>query len=218
MQTDNMTNPQKGRLGEKLVKSYINDDLIPSLKKTEGWTDIIYTVAWFKATYSQDFQDFIKFEEEKQTRRLLANGFYPTKEFVDYFNKLIDSLSNTPDGFLIKMKRNGAFRKVKEAIEEYNLTSKIQLEDIKGNLLLELHIKDKMLPVVDGKIEVIEVKSGTGNKLQVDSYKNSVANGYPLRLYKVDLKVPSIMEKVIITPEEVVTNCFRNMGSFTRRL
>jgi hypothetical protein len=169
LEIDKLTVQKRGRLGEKLVESYINDDLIPSLKKTEGWTDIIYTIAWFKATYSQDFQDFIKFEEEKQTILLLANGFYPTKEFADYFNKLIDSLSNTPDGFLIKMKRNGAFRKVKEAIEEYNLTSKIQLEDFDGNQLLQLPCEDEKLPVVDGKIEVVEVKTGVGNQLQVNS-------------------------------------------------
>ena len=90
------------------------------------------------------------------------------------------------------MKRNGAFRKVKQAVEEYNLTSKIQLEDFDGNKFLQLPKENEKLPVVDGKIEVVEVKTGKGNQLQVDSYRNAVANGYPLRLFKVDLKVPQI--------------------------
>jgi hypothetical protein len=217
MEIDKLTVQKRGRLGEKLVEAYINDDLIPSLKKTEGWTDIIYTVAWFKATYPQkDYEDFIKFEEEKQTRLLLANGFYPTKEFADYFNKLVDCLSNTPDGFLIKMKRNGAFRKVKQAVEEYNLTSKIQLEDFDGNKFLQLPKENEKLPVVDGKIEVVEVKTGKGNQLQVDSYRNAVANGYSLRLFKVDLKVPQIWEKVIVNPNEVVLNCFKDLNTFAK--
>lgn len=218
METDNMTPSQRGRLGEKMVECYINDDLIPSLKKTEGWTDIIYTKALMKATYTQDFQDFIKFEEEKQTRLILSNEFYPTKDFADYFNKLIDSLSNTADGFLIKMKRRGTFKTVKEAIEEYDLASKIQLEDLQGNLLLQLPNEDEKLPVVNGEIEVVEVKTGVGNRLQVNSYRNSVANGYPLRLFKIDLKESSILEKVIINPNEVVTNCFRDLSTFKRRL
>jgi hypothetical protein len=210
MQPENLTGKQRGRIGERLVECYINDELIPSLKKTEGWTDIIYTIAWFKATYPQkDYQDFIKFEEEKQTRLLIANGFYPTKEFADYFNKLIDSLSNTPDGFLIKMKRNGAFRKVKQAIEDYNLTSKIQLEDFDGNLMLQLPNVDEKLSVVDGKIEVVEVKTGVGNQLQVWSYRNAVTNGYPLHLFKVDLKSLEIRDKLIVNPNEVVTTALR---------
>jgi hypothetical protein len=262
MQPENLTGNQRGRMGERLVECYINDELIPSLKKTEGWTDIIYTIAWCKATYPQcyindelarrtypqkdindelarrtypqkeiqdfikfveekqtrllleNYQDFIKFVEEKQTRLLLANGFYPTKEFICYFNKLVDSLSNRPDGFLIKMKRMGRYGKIKEAIEEYTLTSKFQLEDL--NRLLELPNEDKILPVVDGKIEVVEVKTGVGN-LQVDSYRNAVANGYPLRLFKVDLKVPLIWEKVIVNPNEVVSNFFKEMNTFAKR-
>jgi len=274
MQPENLTGNQRGRMGERLVECYINDELIPSLKKTEGWTDITYTIAWCKATYPQcyinnkpipslkrteeqtdytavtmawfkvtypqkdyqdfikseeekqtwrnatcsqkDYQDYIKFVEEKQTRLLLANGFYPTKEFVYYFNKLVDSLSNRPDGFLIKMKRTGRYGKIKEAIEEHTLTSKLQLEDLIGNRYLELPNEDKILPVVDGKIEVVEVKTGVGN-LQVNSYRNAVANGYPLRLFKVDLTVPQIWEKVIVNPNEVVSNFFKEMNTFEKR-
>jgi len=98
MQPDKMTRGQIGRLGEEMVRTYINNEIIPSLKVTEGWTDIIYTMAWFKAPSVEGFENFAKFKEEKHTRLILSNGFYPTKNFADYFNKLIDSLSNTPDG------------------------------------------------------------------------------------------------------------------------
>jgi hypothetical protein len=218
MQTNNLTVRQKGRFGERLVECYINDELIPSLKTTEGWTDIIYTVAWFKSTHCSDYPESIaKFEEEREVRILLSSGYYPTKEFHDYFKKLTFSLCNMPDGFLIKMKRTGTSKSVKEAIEEFDITSTSTFEDNYGNLLLELPEKNKVLPVVKGKIEVVEVKTGVGNQLQVESYRNSVAHGYPLRLFKVDLNVPEIMEKVIVNPNEVVLNCFKDMSTFTKR-
>ena len=53
--------------------------------------------------------------------------------------------------------------------------------------------------------------------MRVDSYRNSVANGYPLRLFKVDIKVPEIMEKVIVNPNEVITECFKDMSAFAKR-
>jgi hypothetical protein len=115
------------------------------------------------------------------------------------------------------MKRTGIKRKVKEAIKEYDITSNIQVHDRYGNQLYVLPNAEQMLPVVDGKIEVVEVKTGAGNQLQVNSYRNAVANGYPLRLFKVDLKALSIFEKVIVDPKEIVTNCFRDMSTFTRR-
>jgi len=94
------------------------------------------------------------------------------------------------------MKRNGAFRKVKQAIEEYNLTSKIQLEDFDGNKFLQLPKENEKLQVVDGKIEVVEVKTGVGNQIQV--YRNAVANGYPLHLFRVDLNSLEIRDKLIV--------------------
>ncbi len=213
-----MTNQQIGHRGEELVENYIRHNLIPTLQNKDAWTDIIYTGAWFKSTHSSTYPEaFIKFEEEQEVRELLLDGFYPTPEFLNYFKKLTISLSNVPDGFLIKMKRTGIKRKVKEAIKEYDITSNIQVHDRYGNQLYVLPNAEQMLPVVDGKIEVVEVKTGAGNQLQVNSYRNAVANGYPLRLFKVDLKALSIFEKVIVDPKEIVTNCFRDMSTFTRR-
>ena len=86
MEIDKLTVQKRGRLGEKLVEACINDDLIPSLKKTEGWTNIIYTVAWFKATYPQkDYEDFIKFEEENK------QGFSLQTDSIRQKNSLITS-------------------------------------------------------------------------------------------------------------------------------
>jgi hypothetical protein len=187
--------------------------LIPLLKQTEGWTDMIYTEAWFKGVPEHFPESIKKFEEEKEVRLLIANGFIPTKEFWVYFSKLTDALSNIPDVFLIKMKRTGTFRKVKEAIEEFDITSNAGFEDINGNPVLKLPDKNEKLPVVNGKIEVVEVKTGKRcYTLQVPSYRNAVANGYPLRLFKVDLCSFEIKEKLIANPSEVSSNCLKDMS------
>ena len=213
MQTDKMTNPQRGRIGERLVECYINDELIPLLKKNEGWTDIIYTQAWFKSSHSSDYPESIKkFEDEMEVRLLITNGFCPTSEFWEYFKKLTGSLSNIPDGFLIKMERTRKCRKVEEAIEEFDITSNAGLEDINGNPILKLPNKDTQLPVVKGKIEVVEVKTGRScYTLQVPSYRNAVANGYHLRLFKVNLSSFEIREKLMVAPNEIISDCFKEM-------
>ena len=212
MQTDKMTNPQKGRLGERLVELYVNDELIPSLKKDEGWTDIVYTEAFFKSPRSPVFPESLrKFEEEREARLILTNGFCPTKEFLEYFRKLTSSLSNIPDGFLIKMKRTGIYKTVKEAVEEFEVTCNARFEDINGNPVLKVPKKNTRLPVVNGEIEVVEVKSGKSYTLQVPSYKNALANGYHLRLFKVDLNSFEIREKLMLSPDEVDSDYFKAM-------
>jgi hypothetical protein len=200
-----MSSQKKGRIAERLIECYINDELIPSLKKKEGWTDIIYTQAWFKMPHSQRYpESFMKFEEEMEARVLISNGFCPTKEFLEYFKKLTASLSNIPDGFLIKMKRTETSRKTNEAIKEFDLTSKAEFIDSNNNPMFSKFHKNKMLPVVNGKIEVVEVKSGKGNPLQIHSYRNAAAKGYPLRLFHVDLNSSKIKEKLIVNPNEII--------------
>lgn len=38
----------RGCIGERMVELYVNDELIPSLKKKEGWSDILYVRAWYQ--------------------------------------------------------------------------------------------------------------------------------------------------------------------------
>ena len=213
MQTDKMTNPQRGRMGERMVELYINDELIPYLKKNEGWTDIIYTKAWFK-NCPQDFPESFKKLEEMEARLLLSNGYYPTKDFWEHFKRLTSSLSNIPDGFLIKMKRTGKYGKTTEALREFDITSNANLMDINGNPVLEKPKGNETLPIVYGRIEVVEVKSGKSvHTLQILSYRNAVADGYPLRLFKVDLETSEIKEKLIVNPDEVASTSFKQMTS-----
>jgi hypothetical protein len=200
-------------MGERMVELYINDELIPYLKKNEGWTDIIYTNAWFKNN-AWDVESFRKLEEEMEARLLLSNGYYPTKDFWEQFKGLTSSLSNTPDGFLIKMNRTGRYGNTTEALKEFNITSDATLSDLNGNPLLEKPKGNKILPIVDGTIEVVEVKSGKSvYTLQVPSYRNAVANGYPLRLFKVNLEKSEIKEKLIVNLDEVASTCFKQMTS-----
>jgi hypothetical protein len=229
------TGQLRGCIGERLVNLYINDELIPSLKKNEGWTDILYIRAWYHEPRSfPNFDEYrphitegmetearkelwermkksIKFMEEMEARTLLDKGFYPTKEFLKYFKKLTASLSHTADGFLIKMKRTETTKTINEAIREFELVDASENEFIEG-LNFQKIDKNRMLPVVNGKIEMIEVKTGSkeGISLQTSSYRNAAANGFPLRFFHVDLNSFLIQERLIVNSNEITSNCFKD--------
>jgi hypothetical protein len=232
----------RGCIGERLVDLYIHDELIPLLKKKEEWTDILYIKAWYHEQRSlPPFDEFrssearkelwesmnmrTKVAEEEEARLLIVNGFYPTKGFLEYFRKLTASLSHRADGFLIKMKGTGTFRTANEAIKNYlsvtndyikttmkkddDFTNKAEVINYFGWKKLQ---KDKMLPEVNGEIEVIEVKTGSkeGVSGQTSSYRNAAANGFPLRFFHVDLNSFLIKEKLIANPNEITSNCFKD--------
>ncbi len=226
----------RGVIGERLVECYINDELIPSLKEKEGWTDILYIKhAWYyeprsppnfdeyrsptieamEAKARKELEErmkmYLKVAEEREVRELMANGFYPTKEFLKYFKKLTASLSHMADGFLIKMKRTETSKTINEAIKEFQLIDSSKDEFI-GSPIFQKFDKNRKLSVVNGKIEVVEVKTGSkeGISLQTASYRNAAANGFPLRFFHVDLNSFLIKEKLIANPDEITSNCFKD--------
>lgn len=143
-------------------------------------------------------------------RTLLDKGFYPTKEFLKYFKKLTASLSHNADGFLIKMVRTEISKTIAEAIEEFELIDTSKVEFIESPKSQKLD-KNKLLSVVNGKIEVVEIKTGSkeGVSLQTSSYRNAAANGFPLRFFHVDLNSFFIKERLIVNPNEI-TYCFKD--------
>jgi hypothetical protein len=107
-------------------------------------------------------------------------------------------LANNPDGFLIKMKRTKISKTTIEAIKEFELTS--DEESISEEWVFQKLDKNRMLSVVNGTIEVVEVKTEKSkcNPLQTSSYRTTIKNGYPLRLFNVDLSSFIIKEKLIV--------------------
>lgn len=174
-----------GRIGENIVESHINDILIPKIRK-RGWDDVIYTrLTWFRG-----WEPIQKFE----IRFLIYNEFFPTRKFLNAFKKLTGLLENAPDGFLIKLKRTGKFKLLKEALRESSLENdswsvKTLAPKKEYRFNASEHDENEVLPVVEGEIEVIEVKTGKAFIMphQAKSYRNILKNGYKVCFYKVSI-------------------------------
>jgi hypothetical protein len=66
-------NNWKARITERLIHCYIDDVLIPTLRK-QGWDNAIFTPhAWFG--------DYTGQGSEMEVRFLVANGLFPTRRF-----------------------------------------------------------------------------------------------------------------------------------------
>ena len=225
-------NGWKASLTERLVECYIEQRLIPRLKSQEGLEIVIFsTFTWFSVPDSQGFNPDFKNERVF----FLSNGLLPTNELLHNFETLTKTLENVPDGFLLKLKRTGESKPLRDGISEMGLQT---MRSTRSTLMSRLHqvgnidnVKgsgyavvreigfdaeecdfNQQLPVVKGSIEVVEVKSGKGNLAsnQVQSYINVVKMGFPLRFFKVEIidfkeNQFEIRERLITNPDEIVT-------------
>jgi hypothetical protein len=198
----------KGGVTESLAKCYIRDVLTPRLKE-EGWFKVIflkniplYLLMEAIPVYGQNYlslsSEFARRSPNELTinqRNFLRDKFgtiksrfeeknvRPCQELLDSFEKLCVLLNHTPDGFLVK-------------------TNKIGTETIAEGR--------RKIPVVDGEIEVIEVKADKAkmNRAQKDQYSILAKNGYPLRLFHVSIVSIDdnnfeVKEKLLTTVEEI---------------
>ena len=97
------------------------------------------------------------------------------------------------------MKRTETSKTTNEAIKEFELTSDDN-EFIDAEWVFQKVDKNRMLSVVNGRIEVVETKTEKSqcNPLQTSSYRTAIENGYPLRFFRVDLNSFIIKEKLIV--------------------
>ena len=225
----------KARIAERLAECYIEKNLIPKLKREEGWDIVIFsTVTWFSVPDSLGFNP--DFKDEKLF--FLANRLLPKHELLNNFKELTKTLSNCPDGFLIKLKKTGGSKSLKDGMVEMGLRSlKSSIsESIVSNAEFlqerclktlkehgyaiekslsfdsEKHETTEQLPIVDGEIEIVEVKSGKGNlaRNQIESYTEVVKKGFTLRFFLVNVislekNEFEIKEKLIRNPNEIKT-------------
>jgi len=205
----------KARITERLIQCYIEDVLISVLRK-QGWDDAIYDcVTWLAPKFP-----WMR-EAKLEYQFFIANGLFPTPEFLKKFEKLTDLLENAPDGFLIKLKKTGKFRRLKEA---FNALSSWRVEGLERGIeeqkcRLRAN-KDEQLPIVNGEIEVIEVKSGKSNlpPHQKRSYRNIIQEGYGFRFFHVniisfDRNEFEIREKLLTNPSELKSFPLKNVKS-----
>ena len=176
-------NGWKARIAERIVEHYIRNDVIPRLKE-EGWSGAIYTEGWFYP---------FNMVEDEEAKFFVANNLYPISSFLKRFEELTRLLENFPDGFLIKLRETGGFKLLGDALKELGLLRREKScswdvgEHNRFSSLL--HAMDERLPVVDGEVEVIEVKFGRSRLApnQMRSYYGIIQEGYVFRLFHVGI-------------------------------
>jgi len=108
-------NNWKAGITERLLECYFEQVLASRLKKEENWDFIILvSCTWFSVPNSIGFNP--DFKNEKVF--FLSNGLIPTPRLFISFKKLTQTLSNLPDGFLVKLKKTGNSKCLENGILE----------------------------------------------------------------------------------------------------
>ena len=205
-----LNNFQAG-LTEKLVKRYVKKTLIPELRE-QGWDAVIYVE---QSPFQPQLDDSEPperqgFWSKNEERVLVAEGLCPTRAFLRMFKKLTRVLEHSPDGFLLKLRKTGKTKSLGETLEELKLTGGWSIGRYRYNC--SDHDKNQQLPIVNGEVELVEVKSGKAilHECQVKDYKKSLKQKFALRYFHVNIlsfekNVFEIEEKLITTIEELET-------------
>jgi len=225
----------RGLIGESVIEKYIKKELIPILIKKEGWDNIFYfTKDFFHVDIqisrnpafpeSQNVSKVFYEQKNEIEKFFLNNGLFPTNEFLSYFNKFLSILDYTPDGFLVKVKKTGERKLLGEALKKLDLDIKNEFdlwsefmtktilsdgrtrEGITWDTETINKIENKMLFVVNGKVDAVEIKCTAQLSLQHPSYKKILSAGYVFRLFHVkiiSLEEFDIEERVYTDPNEL---------------
>lgn len=178
----------KGKIAEHLVYQYIKEKIIPSLRTS--WPKTIFTnIAWFGDEEKENsfLPEYARIEWKHEEKFFISRCLYPTPELLGKFKLLTKTLENVPDGFLLKLKDTGKSKTLKQGLNDFNLPN--EWEDY-GKSFIATEYQDEFLSVVDGDIEIIEVKSDSSNlmKHQIKSYAAVLNMGYSLRFFHVEFK------------------------------
>lgn len=202
----------KGNIAERLVENYIEKNVIPTLRK--NWDEVIFTPL---TRFGDEIEEnkhrpsYMKIFWRHEEKFFTMNNLMPTQDMLNKFRKLTKSLENVPDGFIIKVKKTGEFKRLSEALEELNLSNESWSE---GSYTFNYGERNhnELLPLVDGDIEVIEVKCDKSiiPPHQKKSYGNALREGYLIRFFHVDMSNFTknefeIEEKPITNPDELAT-------------
>ncbi|UCD26133.1 MAG: hypothetical protein JSV75_04310 [Candidatus Bathyarchaeota archaeon] len=147
----------KGVIGEHLARRFIRNTLAPKLVKKEKWDHVVFSRNDYKQslkTWNEKLFTYDHFRED-----FYVHGFYANRQLLSKYAMVVGVLARnhcTPDGLLLKLREKGSKRKV-----------------WKNTRLLDSWLKNKSkkrddvteYPVVDGDMEVIEIKCGRNAKL-----------------------------------------------------
>ncbi|UCD96209.1 MAG: hypothetical protein JSV35_06870 [Candidatus Bathyarchaeota archaeon] len=194
-------NGLKGTIGEQLARRFIRHILTPKIVKEEGWSHVVYsrndykqhkkhTLLWTRKLFTFD-----EFRED-----FLLHGFYATQQLLTKYAQVVAVLIQnhcTPDGLLIKLKETGRKKKIDERTTRFLETRGLNCDEQRNT-----HV-----PIVNGELEIIEVKSGRNPNLmdkQRQTYSDLIINGCPLRLIRV--RIVSFDRNQFLVEESKFTN------------
>lgn len=229
----NVINNYKGRITESLVRYYISENLIPRLKEEKGWTDVFFgklesplnriekellqgnTQAvkemeeWNRGYYLDRPKDIIS----EINKAFLCKKIFPNQQLLDNCLKLLMVLGVSTDGMIFKTKRINKKISKQKALSTINENyNRVNLEtNIPVNYVDKDDLPEK-IPLVDGDIEIIEVKSGNARipLHQIEDYQKAIENGFFLRYFHVNIisfkdNMFELKEKLITNPREVTS-------------
>lgn len=190
-------NGLKGLIGERLARSFIRNKLSPKLIKEESWDHVLFSKNDYKKhswIWNTKLFKFDNFRED-----FVLHGFYANTRLLSKYAMVAGVLMQnhcTPDGLLLKMREIGKTIALKQS--GFSPSAKLKVKR---------HKKKSILPIVEGDLEVVEVKCGRSAKLmskQREAYNNLMAKGIPLRMIKV--KIVSLDLNRFLIEEQKFTN------------
>jgi len=174
-------NGMRGKIGEQVAKSFVRNVLAARLTKEEDWDHVILSNNDYKQRARSRNTKLFSYDCFRED--FVANGFSADVKLLSQYAATVGTLERnhcTPDGLLLKLKETQRTKMVKES--ECRFPVRLHLKGIQrdGGCFV--------LPVVDGDVEVVEIKCGRSAKLldkQKETYNDLIAKGVPLRMIKV---------------------------------
>lgn len=216
-------NNWKGRITESLTRCYIREILAPELEK-EGWDKVLFIQSVPLRIPSRPTEELPPYKRDFYRDKyiwiktiLLNLGLYPSPEFLDKCGKVNGLFKHLPDGFLLKFRKTGEIKSMKELISELGtseLSFRWKWKESGERDEYRFSTKEMgqtiEISIVKGEIEIVEVKSDKGglSRVQKEEYSTLAKNGYPLRLFHVsivsfDSNHFEVKERLLTNVEEI---------------
>ncbi len=169
----------KGIIGEHLARSFIRNKLAVQIIEEEGWSHVILDGSNYRQRYRKWKTGNFSFCDLREDFH--RHGFYPSKRLVSKYANTLGILARshcTPDGLLLKLLETGQVQTPGQ-------------EGCQRTLIVNtLTSGDNALPVVEGDLEVVEIKSGRSAKLvakQKEAYNRLISRDVPVRIVRVKI-------------------------------
>lgn len=185
----------KARITERIAEHYISDIVISKLKKA-GWNHVFLVPGWSNKLVTRQPRNFL----EVESRFYISCGSLVRLDPEKALRKFFSDNFLSPSDELLKR-----FQKLHELLETHPDFFLIKVKRTQAR-------RKEEISVVDGEIEVVEVKSDKTPlpPHQKRSYGKIIREGYVLRFINVDTisfeeNEFEIEEKLLTSPDDLKT-------------